>query len=251
MKHDFTSFEAAKAYRVTNETSDIIRQFMPMVQRAAWHIHSLAEDELEVEELVQIGLIALSECAQKHEGELEDGFAAYAKLRVRGSMFDHLRKVLPDTRNAVKKRRIYEDAVERLGARLGRPASPSELAAELGWTENEIFQAEGCRLRITSIEEEYDENNLAFADERPNPFEELAVMDERKTVVAALEQLPDRLKLILQLFFVEELNLTEIAAVLEVSVPRVHQLRAQALGRMRMLIDCESAQAQDPLVDRE
>ena len=236
MKHDFSAFDPAKAYRGATGTSDILEQFLPMVRRAAWHIHSLAEDELDVDDLVQIGLIALSECIQKHDGHLQDGFAAYAKTRVRGSMFDYLRKVLPDTRSAVKKRRQYEEAMDRVSARLCRAASVQEIADELGWSEEDVFQAQSSRMQLSSIEEEYDESNLAFADEQRNPFEELAAKDEHEAVHKALDQLPERFKLVLQLFFVEELNLTEIAQILEVSVPRVHQLRAQSLEKMRALL---------------
>jgi RNA polymerase sigma factor for flagellar operon FliA len=237
MKHDMHGFTPAKAYSSPGDVERRVREFLPLVQRHAWHVHSLASGELEVEDLVQIGLIALTECAQRHNGPSDDGFAAYAKLRVRGAMFDHIRKVLPDSRGAVKRRRQLQEAIETLTPTLGRPPEITELTEALGWSAQDIRQVEASRAQISSIDETYDESDAAFRDQSPDPFECLAALDDREVVLAALSQLPERLQMVLQLFFVEELNLTEIAAVLEVSVPRVHQLRSQALAKMREAIE--------------
>jgi RNA polymerase sigma factor for flagellar operon FliA len=101
----------------------------------------------------------------------------------------------------------------------------------------ELLAIEASGVKLTPIEDAYDESNLAFASDDPDPFEALCAVEDRERLIAAMVKLPDRLKLVLQLFFVEELNLTEIAAVLEVSVPRVHQLRAKALKDLRTLLE--------------
>ena len=93
--------------------------------------------------------------------------------------------------------------------------------------------------KLTPIDDAYDETSLAFASDDPDPFEALCAAEDRERLLKAMIELPDRLKLVLQLFFVEELNLTEIAAVLEVSVPRVHQLRAKVLKDLRALMEGE------------
>jgi RNA polymerase sigma factor for flagellar operon FliA len=238
MKQEIGGLTPAQAYASSPaEVERRVRQFMPLVQKQAWHVHSLATTELELEDMVQIGLIALTQCAQRHAGPTDDGFAAYAKLRVRGAMFDYVRKTLPDSRSAVKNRRILEGASEQLAERLGRPPSPAEIAEELGWSAEELRHVEASRAQLSSIDDSYDESNSAFTDAGPNPFEVLAQLDDREAVLAALKQMPERLQLVLQLFFVEELNLTEIAEVLEVSVPRVHQLRGQALKKMRGILE--------------
>lgn len=92
-----------------------------------------------------------------------------------------------------------------------------------------------------AISDEYDESNTAFAADDPDPFEALCESEDRERLIRAMADLPDRLKLVLQLFFVEEMNLTEIAEVLEVSVPRVHQLRAKALKDLRAAMEAEMA----------
>jgi RNA polymerase sigma factor FliA len=87
------------------------------------------------------------------------------------------------------------------------------------------------------FEQCYDETSMEFASDGPDPFTALAALDDRARLAEALADLPERLQLVLQLFFTEELNLTEIAAILDISVPRVHQLRAQALAKLRASLE--------------
>ncbi|WP_379551795.1 sigma-70 family RNA polymerase sigma factor [Qipengyuania sp. DGS5-3] len=233
MKHDLGGFAAADAYSTPEEVEGRVRRFVPMVQRAAWHIYGVGRDGMEVEDLVQAGMIALTQAARRHSGPSEDGFAAYAKTRVRGAMFDLVRKTMPITRGAAKRRREYDVAVEALSGELRRVPTAPEIATRLDCTLDELRQIEASAVQITPIDESYDDTSGAFASEEPDPFEMLAALDDRERLITAMAVLPKRLQLLLQLFFVEELNLTEIAEILEVSVPRVHQLRAQALAKLK------------------
>lgn len=234
MKHDPRSFGYTTASRA--EIEDRVRRFLPLVHRAAWHIYGSGREGLEVEDLVQTGILALTECARRHSGPGEDGFAAYAKIRVRGAMFDCIRKQMHDTRTARRKRARYAEVVEQCRSRTGAAPSRSEIAQAMGVSEEELLEIEASGVTLTSISDAYDESNSAFASEDPDPFDILAGQQDRERLVEAMRTLPERLQLVLQLFFVEELNLTEIAEVLEVSVPRVHQLRAKALKDLRRLI---------------
>ncbi|MEQ8411693.1 MAG: sigma-70 family RNA polymerase sigma factor [Erythrobacter sp.] len=236
MKHD-AAFHAAYGAADQAAVEDRVRRFLPMVHRAAWHIYGMGREGIEVEDLVQTGIVALTECARRHAGPGEDGFAAYAKIRVRGAMLDQIRRQLTDTRNARKRRAAYEREVERLRMELGREPGRAEIAAALHICDAELAEIEASTVTVSSISEEYDETNTAFASEDPDPFEALCAAEDRDRLVEAMTQLPDRLKLVLQLFFVEEMNLTEIAAVLEVSVPRVHQLRAKALKDLKAMME--------------
>lgn len=249
MKHDPAPFKAASmaisqsGYAVANRevVEDRVRRFLPLVRRAAWHIYGTGTSELagalEIEDLIQCGVIALTECAQKHTGPTEDGFAAYAKIRVRGAMLDQLRRLMNDTRAARKKRSAYHQAMDRWRAEKGSEPSRAEIAAVMGISDGELLEIEASAITLSSITDEYDEANTAFASDDPDPFEQLSELEDRERLVAAMQQLPERLMLVLQLFYVEELNLTEIAEVLEVSVPRVHQLRAKALKDLKALIE--------------
>lgn len=208
-----------------------------MVNHAEWHVHGMGREGLEIEDLVQTGVMALTECARRHAGPREDGFAAFAKIRVRGAMLDHIRRQLNDTRNARKRRAAYERALERLRMETGREPSRAEIAAALHISDGELVQIEASAVTVSSISEEDDDSNTAFASEDPDLFEALCALEDRERLAEALGELPDRLKLVLQLFCVEELNLTEIAAVLYVSVPRVHQLRAKALKDLKAMME--------------
>lgn len=239
MRHDHAAFSQTAGYSVAtrSEVEDRVRRFMPMVHRAAWHIYGMGREGLEVEDLVQAGVMALTECAQRHNGPTEDGFAAYAKIRVRGAMLDLIRKLMHDTRSARKKRSRLSRKADELRAATGREPSRAELAAALGMSDAELLEIEASGVIVTSVSDEYDDTSAAFASEEPDPFEQVCGREDRDRLIEAMTKLPDRLKLVLQLFFVEELNLTEIAAVLEVSVPRVHQLRAKALKDLRALME--------------
>ena len=244
MKQDHAGFGAAQPYAAPYspgraEVEDRVRRFLPLVRRTAWHINGAGREGLEIEDLVQAGILALTECAQRHNGPTEDGFAAYAKIRVRGAMLDAVRRVAHDSRAARAKRAGYERALAALRGSLGREPSRAELARAMQLSDAELLAIEVSGVKLTPIDDAYDESSMAFASDDPDPFEALCAAEDRERLLKAMIELPDRLKLVLQLFFVEELNLTEIAAILEVSVPRVHQLRAKALKALRGLMEGE------------
>jgi RNA polymerase sigma factor for flagellar operon FliA len=244
MKHDHKSFGSAgslgrayggpaEAYR--GDVADRVRRFLPMVRRLAWHVHGSGRPGIELEDLIQAGLVALTECAQKHAGPGEDGFAAYAKMRVRGAMVDLIRRAVPLSRGASERRRQVRTQEDLLRGRLGREPNAAELAAALGVTERELadLRSSSEPLRFESIDEAYSDSDMAFADGQADVLEQLGDAELRGQVAEAIGALPERLQLVVQLYFLEELNLAEIASVLEVSVPRVHQLKAQALDHLR------------------
>jgi RNA polymerase sigma factor for flagellar operon FliA len=237
MIHDHKNFSAFEAYR--GDSAERIRRFLPMVRRLAWHVHSGGRQGIDLEDLMQAGMVALTEAAQKHAGPGEDGFAAYAKLRVRGAMVDLIRRHVPLSRGAVERRRMLRAAETMLRGELGRDPSEAELAAALGVGEGELAALRGASepLRFESIDDSYSDHDPAFADDRPDSFAILADTELREAVAGAIGELPERLQLVIQLYFVEELNLAEIAETLQVSVPRVHQLKAQALDRLRANLD--------------
>lgn len=228
---------AMRAYQ--GDVADRVRRFLPMVRRQAWHVHGSGRPGIELEDLVQAGLVALTECAQKHAGPTEDGFAAYAKMRVHGAMVDMVRRSLPMSRGAGERRRLLAEKETALRGNLGREPRPAELAQAMGIDERELasLRASSQPLRFDSLDDAYSDQNMAFAAETPDSFAMLAGEETRGTVIAAISDLPDRLKLIVQLYFVEELNLAEIAEVLQVSVPRVHQLKAQAIDKLRASLE--------------
>ncbi len=224
---------ARRAY--ASEAEERIRAFMPMVKKLAWHAHGSGRPGIEIEDLLQVGLIAISDCVRRHDGQGEHAFAAYAKTRVRGAMFDLIRREAPTTRTAARKRREIEEESRRLALLLGRVPSESELAQALGMEAHQLtsVRAQSEPLRFDSIESCYSDSNVAFADGAADGHRAMEDAQQVEHLATAIANLPERLQMITQLYFVEELNLGEIAAILRVSIPRVHQLKAQALERLR------------------
>lgn len=226
--------EARRAY--AGEAEERIRAFMPMVKKLAWHAHGSGRPGIEIEDLIQVGLIAITECVRRHDGQSEHAFAAYAKTRVRGAMFDLIRREAPTTRTAARKRREIEEESRRLASRLGRVPGEKELAQALGMEEREFasVRAQSEPLRFDSIDSCYSDSNAAFADGSADGHSAMEDAEQVEHLASAIARLPERLQIITQLYFVEELNLGEIAVILGVSIPRVHQLKAQALERLRV-----------------
>ncbi len=233
MKHETILIAAAEAYGDPAAVEERVRRFLPMVRKAAWHVHGSGCEGMEVDDLVQVGLLALTEAARRHNGPGEDGFAAYAKIRVRGAMLDVIRRSRPGSRSARQRLRGMNAARDRLRQLLGREPSSAELAADLGISETALRELRAEPIRLQPLDGLYDDGDAAFADARPDPFEALSGAEDAAQLAGFVAALPERLKLVLQLYFVEELNLAEIAAVLAVSVPRVHQLKAQAVALLR------------------
>jgi RNA polymerase sigma factor FliA len=234
MIQDQSQFSVAKAYR--GEVGDRVARFMPMVRKLAWHLAGSAGPSLDVEDLMQAGLVALTECAQRHDGPNEDGFAAYAKLRVRGAMVDILRSSSPEARGAREKRRRIERAEQELRVQLQRKPKPSETASALGLSlpEFEKLRGDCAAVQLDSIDECYSDNSALFAAPEQSAEATLLQHEDREGLARGIGELPERLQMVIQLYFVEELNLSEIADVLGVSVPRVHQLKAAALDKLRL-----------------
>ena len=233
MMHNHAGLAARKSYG--DDTAATVARFMPLVRKLAWHLSGSAGPTIDVEDLMQAGLVALTECVQRHSGPSWDGFTAYAKLRVRGAMVDMLRASSADARSVRAKRRQMQDAERRLRGALGRDPTMIELAAMLGLSVEDThrLRSEAAAVSVESIEECYSDSDSAFAADTPDAESVLLQQEDRTALAAAIGTLPERLQLVVQLYFVEELNLTEIAAVLEVSVPRVHQLKASALAKLQ------------------
>ncbi|MEO5586146.1 MAG: sigma-70 family RNA polymerase sigma factor [Novosphingobium sp.] len=234
--HRTRTKSAARAY--LGDEADSVRRFLPMVRRLAWHVHGSGRDGIELEDLMQAGLLALTECVRNHSGDTDDGFAAYAKLRVRGAMIDLVRRHLPLSRGAVERRRLIREKETALRLELGREPQAGELAAALGVTLGELAELRSTSqpLRFEALDDTYSDSDPAFADDRPDSLMLLEDKEMREHLVEAIALLPQRLQIVVQLYFVEELNLAEIAQVIDVSVPRVHQLKAQALDKLKAAV---------------
>ncbi|GAB5348419.1 sigma-70 family RNA polymerase sigma factor [Alteriqipengyuania sp. 357] len=240
MKHDQTLFAARRAYGSTIQ--DKVTQFLPLVRKLAWYYQGHGSTTVDIDDLMQAGMMALTEAAQRHDRPSDDGFAAYAKMRVRGAMVDLLRGQSHRPRSAAGWTRKRDVAEQALRTELGRAPSAAEMARAM---EMPLDRYEAMRFAAstsaTSIEECYSDSDGAFGDHRPDPEQTLLASEDTSVLSGAIAALPERLQLVLKLYFVEELNLNEIAAVLGVSVPRVHQLKADALKKARVAMVGQTA----------
>ena len=212
-------------------------QFLPLVRKLAWYYEGHGSATVDVDDLMQAGMMALTEAAQRHDRPSDDGFAAYAKMRVRGAMVDLLRGQSHRPRGTASWSRKRDMAEQHLRTELGRMPDAREMAQAM---EMPLERYEAMRFAAatsaTSIEECYSDSDTAFSDARPDQEQNLLASEHSTVLAQAIGALPERLQLVLKLYFIEELNLNEIAAVLGVSVPRVHQLKADALKKARVAL---------------
>lgn len=213
----------------------LISSHLALVRRIAWHVHGRVSTAIDVEDLVQIGMIALIEAARGFEDRGHAAFATYASVRVRGAMIDQLRKGATLVRSAMRRKREWGLVRSRLEGQLGRAATDAEMAAalELPVAEYRAGMAQTHGTQTESLDDAYSDHSDWFASSDPDAFDVLESDRRRSAMAAAIAELPEREAQVLQLYFVEELNLEEIGQVLGVGAARVCQIKKAALTRMR------------------
>ena len=212
----------------------LVRTHMQLVRKIAWHVHARVASAIDVEDLVQIGMVALVESANSFE-DRGHAFATYATLRIRGSMIDHLRRHATLCRSAMARRRERNAVRQRLEARLGRPAGEAEMAEEMGMeaADSREMVDDSQAVQQQSIDEVYSDHSMWFADVEERA--DVAIDRERLkgAIAGAIGGLPERDAMVLQLYFVEEMNLEEIGLTLGVGAARICQIKKAALDKLR------------------
>jgi RNA polymerase sigma factor for flagellar operon FliA len=225
-------------YSRTGSPADLnvlARMHLPLVRRIAWHVHGSMSSAVEVEDLIQIGLVALIEAVNGFEERGQVTFEQYLATRVRGSMIDALRRSATMTRGAMQRRRAYAAAVKALTSENGRAPDDQQVAERLGVTPEKLRldYAAASPVRFESIDEVYTDDKPWFASDTPDAFAQLADSDLRGCLIDAIGALPEREAQVVQLYYVEELNLEEIGLVLGVGAARVCQIKASAHARLK------------------
>ncbi len=228
--------EAAATYgrRAAQPPEALVRAHMPLVRKIAWHVHGRVASAIEIEDLVQIGMVALVEAANSFE-DRGHAFATYATLRIRGAMIDHLRRHALIRRSAMARRRELLAARQALESRLGRAPTEEEMAAEMGMdaADYRAFVDENQAVRQESIDEIYSDHSMWFADLEERADERIDRERLKDAIARAIGRLPERDALVLQLYFVEEMNLEEIGQTLGVGAARICQIKKAALDKLR------------------
>ncbi|HTQ36243.1 MAG TPA: RNA polymerase sigma factor FliA [Steroidobacteraceae bacterium] len=212
---------------------ELVMRHADLVKRIAYHLAGRLPSSVDVEDLIQAGMIGLLEAAAHYVADRGASFETYAGIRIRGAMIDALRQLDWAPRSVHRRAREVADAMRSVERERGRAASDAEIAAAMNIPLEEyhgiVQDAAACQ--ISSLEEVAGVADIPGAE--CDPLLEAERGDLRTSVAAAIAALPERERLVMSLYYDDELNLKEIGAVLGVSESRACQLHGQALLRLR------------------
>lgn len=220
---------------------DLITRHAPMVKKLAHLMKAKLPPSVEVDDLIQAGMMGLLDAVNRYEEIHGAQFETYAMQRIRGSMLDELRSNDWVPRSLRQNMRKIEAAIQKLQQQLGRPPNESEVASQLnmpleayqnlltGGIGHQLIYYEDFRSNDDgeSFLERY-ENDVA-----EDPLQNLMDFGFRSAVISAIEDLPERENMLMGLYYEQDMNLKEIGAVFGVSESRVSQLHSQAVSRLR------------------
>ncbi|MEI6761011.1 MAG: RNA polymerase sigma factor FliA [Betaproteobacteria bacterium] len=220
----------------------MIRQYQPLVRKLAHHMMAKLPANVQVDDLIQVGLIGLSDALARYEAAQGVQFETFATQRIRGAMLDELRENDWMSRGSRKSQKDIEQALRRLEHRLGRSPLESEIATELGMSLAD-YQTLLGKVRGTQLvyledmgrggDEEDSFLDHHVADAEVDPLNMLGNQRLRQALVDAIKNLPEREQLIMSMYYEQDMNLKEIAAVLGVTESRICQLHSQSIARLR------------------
>ncbi|MDF1485796.1 RNA polymerase sigma factor FliA [Ramlibacter sp. H39-3-26] len=220
----------------------MLRQYVPLVRRLAHHMIAKLPPNVEIDDLIQVGMIGLSEALSRYESSQGVQFETFATQRIRGAMIDELREGDWMSRGSRKSQKEIEHAVHRLEQRLGRSPLESEIAGELGLSLSEyqslLGKVRGTQLVYLEDMVHHNDDDEGFLDRHmgaghADPMEMLRDQRLRQALVNAIKGLPEREQYIMGMYYEHDMNLKEIAAVLGVTESRVCQLHSQSIARLR------------------
>ena len=216
----------------------LVENNMGLVRKIAWHMHGRVKSAVEIEDLIQIGMYGLVTAAQNYVVKEGVSFASYAGIRIRGEIVDHLRRNSNLCRTTIQMQQKYNVSFEKLSRQLQREPKNSEIAKDMGLEASELDNWEQAFAANThqSLDSVYDEFSIWFASNDQSPEDELSDTELRENLVEALKTLPEREAMLVQLYYVEELNVYEIAEVLEITTGRVSQIKKSAISKLREFI---------------
>jgi RNA polymerase sigma factor for flagellar operon FliA len=222
------------------DKEQLVSRYAPLVKRIAYHLMAKLPASVLADDLIQNGMLGLLDAIGRYEEGMGAQFETYAVQRVRGAMLDGLRENDWMPRGVRREMRRVEGAIQKLEHSNGRPPSETELAAALEMPladyQKLLQDARGHQLiYLEDLSAGDDENYLDrnLAGPAPDPLEALEDAGVRRALVKAIENLPEREKMMMALYYEEDLNLREIGEVLGVTESRVCQLHSQAIARLR------------------
>ena len=213
----------------TQQGDDLISAHLSLVKRIANHLAAKLPPHIELEDLIQVGLIGLLKANEDYQVDSGASFSTYATIRIRGAMMDELRTRDWLPRSVQKSLGRVSSAMQAAEQRLGRTPKDSEVAYELGASQSEYQELlrEVSFARLSQIEDV----EVVAGDAEPDNevFESMRAL----ALADAIKELPEKEQLMMSLYYVEQRNLKEIGLIMEVSESRVSQIHGQAIARLK------------------
>ncbi|NEX45258.1 sigma-70 family RNA polymerase sigma factor [Pseudotabrizicola algicola] len=215
--------------------NNLVESHLNLARRIAWHIHGRVGKRVEIEDLLQVAYIGLMDAARRYVAQPGTPFSAYAGIRIRGALMDHLRALAGQARGTLQMQTKIRAAESRLEQSLMRRPREDEIAQALSLTAEELahWRMEFDVHQQKSLDEVYTDQSLIFRDRAPSAEDNLAQEMLKRQLRNGVANLPEREALVLQLYYVEELNVYEIAEILKVTTGRVSQIKKAAIERLR------------------
>ena len=224
---------AYSAARTARDAEGLVMRHADLVKRIAYHLAGRLPASVEVADLIQAGMIGLLEAASNFSADRGASFETYAGIRIRGAMIDALRQLDWAPRSVHRRSREMAAAIRDIEHEHGREARDTEIAERLGLSLDDYHRSvqDASSCHVSSLDEL--PSAVEIADRAADPLRDTQDAKFREALAAAIAELPERERLVMSLYYDEELNLKEIGAVLSVTESRVCQLHGQALVRLR------------------
>jgi RNA polymerase sigma factor for flagellar operon FliA len=232
-------------YSPVNSTRDqLVLEYAPLIKYIAQKIAARLPANIELDDLISSGVIGLMDAIEKYDASRDNKFKTYAEFRIRGAILDELRAQDWVPRSVREKAKMLERVYVKIEQTKGRQATDEEVCAELGINQEEFHELLN-QVRSVSLLSYDDFSSLSKADKRflqgmgengskaPTPFSEINVAYIKRLISEAIHDLPEKQRLVLSLYYYEDLNLKEIGRVLDVTESRVSQLHTQAILRLK------------------
>ena len=218
--------------------NELASLYAPLVRRTAYHLMGRLPSSVQLDDLVQAGMIGLLECLKAYDRSKGASFETYARIRIRGAMIDEVRRGNWTPRSVYKKSRQLSNAIRDVEEREGRDARDTEIAAVLEMPMEAYYSLvkEAAGYQVLSYEHINEQGSCREETSMGNhygPAQALQDRSFRHALAEKIAQLPEREKLVMSLYYDDELNLREIGEVLGVSEGRICQIHGQALARLR------------------
>ncbi len=216
------------------EKEVIVKHYAPQIRFLAYRMKAKLPKNIDMSELISAGILGLMEALKKYQADLGIKFETYAENRIRGAMLDELRRLDWFSRGLRQRVRQIDEAMWQLEQDLGRIPTVQEIQQKTGLNEKEIHQGMEALQSQLAIPLDSIEDTLANDSERNGePFHDTVFTELTEKIAMLIDRLTDKEKLVLSLYYTEELNMREVAEVLGVTEGRVSQLHSQAITRLR------------------